>query len=102
MSDLNYKIIFSKKSEVDLIGILQYTETTFGYLQKEVYQGKFFKAFSNLSKHPEIGHKNKQLQENLKVLRIEKHYLIYEINKIEETINVIRIVHIKTDLENIK
>ena len=42
------------------------------------------------------------LQENLKVLRIEKHYLIYEINKIEETINVIRIVHIKTDLENIK
>ena len=72
MSDLNYKIIFSKKSEVDLIGILQYTETTFGYLQKEVYQGKFFKAFSNLSKHPEIGHKNKHLQENLKVLRIEK------------------------------
>ena len=79
MSGLSYKIIFSDAASIDLSDIQTYTELTFGKAQKELYQQKLNRGFLSIQNMPTIGHNHPLIADNLRLLNIEKHVVIYKI-----------------------
>ena len=101
MSDHEYDINFSNAAFKDLIDIQTYTSSTFGEIQREIYQQKLDIGFRSIGSMPTIGHVHPLLSPSLRIFNIEKHMVIYAIDEARRSVNILRIVHQKINLSSV-
>jgi toxin ParE1/3/4 len=96
-----YEPVFSNEARDDIVGILQYTQETFGIRQKNIYENYMKAEIEKLSLMPTIGHKHSFLNEMYRVINFQSHLIIYTVNQAQKQINILRIVHKKVDLQGL-
>ena len=94
-------VVISSEAITDLQYLFQYSIETFGIAKTEEYVKNIYKRISNLGTMPGIGHLHKLLPENLRVINVEKHIVIYKVIEEESKVIIVRIVHQKVNLSNI-
>ena len=92
------KLKISEKAYLDIESLLQYSIETFGIPKTEEYLKNLYKKISYLGKMPGIGHTHKSLPENLRVINVEKHIVIYEVIDQMSAVVILRVVHQKVNL----
>lgn len=91
-------LTITKLAEEDLSEIAFYTYVTFGERQMEIYRSQFKKDFQRILSNPLIGVKKKELGTNIYSLVSGSHVIFYSI--VENTIQIIRIIHGSKDIPN--
>lgn len=93
------KLTISELAFEDLESIFQYTFETFGIKKAIDYKENLFSNIQKLSQMPTMGHKHKNLSEEMRVFNVEYHSIIY--NFTETHLQIIRIVHQRRNMEEL-
>jgi toxin ParE1/3/4 len=90
-----YNLLISEKVNEDFSDIYHYTVLTFGLRQYDIYQEKLKSAITKLRKMPTIGHSRSDLPEEYLCFSVEQHFIIYQIDEVNKSINILRILNSK-------
>ena len=87
----------SRLAVMDLLAIGRYTQTTWGYDQRNRYLAKLDQCFHMLAKNPDRGQVCDDIRLGYRKYRVDKHLVFYRMGK--EGIEIIRILHGSMDLD---
>jgi plasmid stabilization system protein ParE len=90
-----YELRISKKASNDFKSILQYTLAEYGENQMYTYSEIIIKAFERIKLLPFAGIKKATRNKEYFVVLVEKHSIIYTIDKDKLIINILMIPHQK-------
>ncbi|MEM7551504.1 MAG: type II toxin-antitoxin system RelE/ParE family toxin [Bacteroidota bacterium] len=93
------KLILRQKAVDDLTSIWKYTFETWSENQADKYYESIKLACVDISKKPLIGKRYRQISENLRGYKINKHIIFYHsISNVK--VEIVRILHERMDLNN--
>lgn len=95
---MKYKI--SIKAKEDMQDIWLYTFDEWSLNQAGQYINGLILAFEKITRKPFSGKNYKSVREGYYRLQFKSHFIFYKINKAEECIEIIRILHQRMDIEN--
>ena len=81
---------FSPEARNDLADIRRYTLDKFGENQVDVYLSKLAEGIQRIQLMPGIGRRHNEIPDDLLLVKIEQHYLVYQ--HFEDRIYVVRIL----------
>ncbi len=90
-----YEIIYSEEADNDLTAIFDYIAAD-SEDNAVNYLGKIEKCILQLQDFPEMGFDSKYkelLALGIKILPFEKYLIFHTVNKNEQTVNIIRVLH---------
>jgi toxin ParE1/3/4 len=95
MSSRKRPVVLSPAARIDFTEILLYTQEQWGEEQRDRYAAILERAIAGIADYPETGVHAPRLFIGCRVRRVERHVLYYRI--LDETIEVVRILHQRTD-----
>lgn len=95
---MNFKL--SNEAEVDLEKIWSYTFETWSIEQADRYINLIFEEIDYICHNPYSGIDFRFLRDGYFRVKMKSHFIFYKINKKENKIEVIRILHQRMDIEN--
>ena len=81
----------------DLDGIWAYTVQTWGLAQAKTYLRALNRAFKTLAKNPELGRRQDEVYEGLRVYPSGKHLIFFFAT--EKGIDIVRVLHERMDIQ---
>lgn len=93
------KYVLSRKAISDLTEIWQYTRVTWSEAKADKYYELLTGAFLSVAAHPDLGKRYEEVKPGLFGLRVGQHILFYRTTT-KNTIQIIRILHIRMDLNH--
>jgi toxin ParE1/3/4 len=94
------KYRFSDTALTDLENIWLYTRRHWSINQADEYVQIIFSALEFLTNNPNTGKSYGQIRLGYFGLKIKSHIVFYQINKNEDYIFIVRILHQQMDIEN--
>lgn len=94
---MKYKI--SKEAINDLERIWLYTIENWSVEQADRYFSLIFNEIEFLAKRPDSGKDFSHIRKGYYSSKVKSHFIFYRINKMEETLEVVRILHQSMDIE---
>jgi toxin ParE1/3/4 len=91
--------ILTQKSVEDLAIIWNYTFDAWSENQADIYYRTLLDSFQLIADNPYIGKSYMEIQEDLFGLKVNRHIVFYRQSSYKP-IEIIRILHVKMDLEN--
>lgn len=97
----SYSISLTRKASNDLDTIFNYVGENFGTSSAQKALEKIFKAFQSIAEYPKIGRELRSF--NLELLnhylyRQEKKSILYEVDRVDETILILRVFSNREDI----
>lgn len=87
---------FSPEARNDLADIRRYTFDKFGENQVDVYIGKLAEGIQRVRVMPGIGRRHGEIPDDLLLVKVEQHYLVYQ--HVDDQIYIVRIVFARSNL----
>jgi toxin ParE1/3/4 len=94
---MKYKI--SREANLDLENIWLYTFETWSKEQADHYLNLIFDEIEYLAENPESGQDCGKLRKGYFRSRVKSHFIFYTINFTISTIEIIRVLHQRMDIE---
>ena len=95
---MNFKL--SNEAEVDLEKIWSYTFETWSIEKADRYINLIFEEINYICQNPKSGIDFGFLRNGYFRAKMKSHFIFYKINKKENKIEIIRILHQRMDIEN--
>lgn len=95
---MDYKI--SVKAFEDIESIWLYTFENWSIEQADRYLNLIFDEIEYLAENPTSGKDYSHIRKSYRCARVKSHLIFYRINNDEDTLEVIRILHERMDIEN--
>ena len=96
MRSLPYRI--SKKAIADLDEIWLYTVEKWSLDQADRYYSLIFNEIDHICQHPTSGRPMDHVRKGYHASKVKSHLIFYRV--VDETIEIIRILHEKMDIDN--
>jgi len=93
-----YKI--SNEAQNDIENIWLYTFENWSTAQADRYYNLILDEIENLAQNPEVGKDCSHIRKDYLRSKVKSHFIFYKINKKENTIEIIRVLHQQMDIEN--
>ena len=90
----------SNEAQNDLENIWLYTFKTWSTEQADRYYNLILDEIEYLAKNPDIGKDYSHVRKGYLRSKVKSHFIFYKINKKENLIEIIRILHQQMDIEN--
>lgn len=94
---MDFKI--SKEAEKDLTRIWNYTFETWSIEQADRYINLVFEEIAYICENPKFGKDFSYIRKGYLRTKVKSHFVFYKINKKEQQIEVIRVLHQRMDIE---
>ena len=94
---MNFEI--SEKAQRDLIDIWEYTLEKWSLVQADRYFEILVNGISEICNHPDLGKSYENIRKDYFGFNLKSHIIFYRI-KNKETIETMRILHQRMDLQN--
>lgn len=95
---MRYKI--SIEAQNDLENIWLYTFENWATEQANRYYNLILDEIEYIAENPQTGKDYSHVRENYFRSKVKSHYIFYKINKKENLVEIIRILHQQMDIEN--
>ena len=95
---MSYKI--SVKAVEDIENIWLYTLENWSKEQADRYLGLIFDEMEYLIYNPQYGKDFSHIRNNYRCSKVKSHLIFYKANEKQESIEIIRILHERMDIEN--
>lgn len=89
------RLELTEEADADLRSLLEYTLANWGGEQRDHYAERIMGAIRELLSHPQLGSVRDDISPGLRNRRAGQHVIFYRV--FEQSIRVIRILHVKTD-----
>ena len=93
-----YKI--SNEAQNDIENIWLYTFENWSTAQADRYYNLILDEIENLAQNLEVGKDCSHIRKDYLRSKVKSHFIFYKINKKENTIEIIRVLHQQMDIEN--
>ncbi len=93
-----YKI--SNEDQNDIENIWLYTFENWSTAQADRYYNLILDEIENLAQNPEVGKDCSHIRKDYLRSKVKSDFIFYKINKKENTIEIIRVLHQQMDIEN--
>lgn len=93
------KFKFTNSAVKDLSDIWNYTFETWSESQADKYYHLILKACSAIANKPQTGKGYEEIYPELKGKKTSKHIIFYRLKE-DQTIEIMRILHVRMDLKN--
>ena len=90
--------LVSKKADVDLDEIWLYTVETWSLAQADRYYSLIFDEIDHICEHPTSGKSLDHIRKGYRASKVKSHLIFYRL--IDETIEIIRILHERMDIDS--
>lgn len=90
--------IISEKAKIDIEEIWFYTVENWYRKQADKYVAAIHLKFSDISQNPDIGRSSFYLADDILKVNCLSHVIFY--HKVEESIEILRVLHEKRDFQN--
>ncbi len=87
---------FSPEARNDLADIRRYTFEKFGEEQVETYLSKLAEGIQRIREMPGIGRRHDLIPEELRLVKVEQHYLVYQ--HLNDQIYIVRFLYVRSSL----
>ncbi|MCY3796806.1 MAG: type II toxin-antitoxin system RelE/ParE family toxin [Chloroflexi bacterium] len=87
---------FSPEARNDLADIRRYTFDQFGEDQVDAYLSKLAEGIKRVRDMPGIGRRHNEIPNDLLLVKLEQHYLIYQ--HVDDQIYIVRILFARSNL----
>ncbi len=87
---------FSPDARNDIADIRRYTIEKFGEKQADAYLSLLAEGIQRIRVLPRIGRRHDEIPDNLLLVKVEQHYLIYQ--HIDDQIYIVRILFTRSNL----
>ncbi|MEE9453030.1 MAG: type II toxin-antitoxin system RelE/ParE family toxin [Paracoccaceae bacterium] len=88
---------FSRKAEIDLAEIADFSVGKFGIIQARLYRDNFQACFNSLCENPKLGRSANELAPGLRRIRQQAHVIFYQ--HAQDQVLVVRVLHYSMDFE---
>ncbi|MBI3512128.1 MAG: type II toxin-antitoxin system RelE/ParE family toxin [Bacteroidetes bacterium] len=95
------KLKLSKKALADIEGIWLFTVENWSVEQADRYYNLIFDEIEFLTKNPLSGKDYASVRKNYRCSRVQSHLIFYRIATNKETVEIIRVLHQRMDIETI-
>lgn len=95
---MKYKI--SQEAQNDIENIWLYTFETWSAEQADRYYELIFDEIEYLTQQPDSGKDYSTVREGYYRSKVKSHFIFYRINRKEDCIEVIRVLHQQMDIDN--
>jgi toxin ParE1/3/4 len=89
----------SIQAELDLTKIWNYTFETWSQKQADRYIQLIFEEINYICKNPKVGLDFSYIRNGYYKTKVKSHFIFYKINKNENIIEIIRILHQRMNIE---
>lgn len=96
MSSRECRLKLSPRARQDFVGILRYTDETWGRAQLLIYRSLIDKALETIRVNPDIGHHHNDLPQTLWVYSFGSHVAVYRV--LGDLVEVVRLLHRRMSL----
>jgi toxin ParE1/3/4 len=93
---MNYRI--SHWAKIDLEHIWFYTFENWSVNKADIYVSNIFMTIKRISKNPQLGKDYSHIKKDYLRIRSQKHFIFYKINRSDDCLDIIRILHERMDL----
>ncbi len=93
---MKYEI--TQKARNDLIGIWEYTYENWSHQQADKYYEILIEKIEEITSRPHIGKNYERIKVGLRGVKVKSHIVFYRIEN--DTVEIIRVLHKRMDLEN--
>ncbi len=90
----------SNEAQNDLENIWLYTFETWSTEKADRYYNLILDEIEYLAEYPEIGKDYSHVRKGYFCSKVKSHFIFYKINKKENLIEIIRVLHQQMDIEN--
>lgn len=87
---------FAPEARNDLADIRRYTLDKFGEKQVDAYLSKLAEGIQRVRVMPGIGRRHDEIPDDLLLVKIEQHYLVYQ--HVDDQIYIVRILFARSNL----
>ena len=87
---------FSPEARNDVADIRRYTFDMFGEEQVDVYLTKLAEGIQRIRVMPGIGRRHDEIPDDLLLVKVEQHYLVYQ--HVDDRIYIVRILFARSNL----
>ncbi len=87
---------FSPEARNDLADIRRYTFDRFGEEQVDAYVSKLAEGIQRVRAMPGIGRRHYEIPDDLLLVKVEQHYLVYQY--VDDQIYIVRILFARSNL----
>lgn len=87
---------FSPEARNDLADIRRYTFDRFGEEQVDAYVSKLAEGIQRVRPMPGIGRRHYEIPDDLLLVKVEQHYLVYQY--VDDQIYIVRILFARSNL----
>ena len=95
---MNYKV--SQEANRDIENIWPYTYENWSLEQADRYFNLIMDEIEYLAENPESGKDYSDVRKGYFRSRIKSHFIFYKINRMNEEIEIIRVLHQRMDIES--
>jgi plasmid stabilization system protein ParE len=89
------KLEFTAEAEADFRSLLEYTSSTWGVEQRDLYADRIMNTIRELLSHPQLGSVRDDVSPGLRNRHVGQHLIFYRVY--ERSIRSVRILHTKMD-----
>ncbi len=90
----------SNEAQNDLENIWLYTSETWSTEQADRYYNLILDEIEYLAENPDVGKDYSHVRRGYLRSKVKSHFIFYKINKKENQIEIIRVLHQQMDVEN--
>lgn len=87
---------FSPEARNDLADLRRYTFDTFGEKQVDAYLSKLAEGIQRIRDMPGIGRRHDEVPDDLLLVNVEQHYLVYQ--QVDDQIYIVRILFARSNV----
>mgnify|MGYP003614963511 FL=1 len=95
---MNYKISVEAKSDIEKIWL--YTYENWSLEQADRYFELIMNEIEYIAENPNSGNDYSDVRKGYLRTRIKSHFIFYKVNKKQNEVEIIRILHQRMDIEN--
>ncbi|AZB21504.1 type II toxin-antitoxin system RelE/ParE family toxin [Kaistella haifensis] len=95
---MNYKISVEAKSDIEKIWL--YTFENWSLEQADRYFELIMNEIEYIAENPNSGNDYSDVRKGYLRTRIKSHFIFYKVNKKQNEVEIIRILHQRMDIEN--
>ena len=95
---MNYKISVEAKSDIEKIWL--YTFENWSLEQADRYFELIMNEIEYIAENPNSGNDYSDVRKGYLRIRIKSHFIFYKVNKKQNEVEIIRILHQRMDIEN--
>jgi toxin ParE1/3/4 len=95
------KFVISEKAVEDIENIWLYTLEAWSVEQADRYYNLLFDEIEYITEHPLSGRNADHIRKNYRCTKVKSHLIFYRYKKVENKVEIIRILHQCMDVEEI-